>query len=170
MTFKWTFLKFSSIWNLLEFLRFRKHKQRILQGRGGEKKKKFSLHKSSFLPEICFSELTVHRIFLCFNLCPGNYHGSALPTVAAYFALGFWPGTLKPPGEVQAWAKPRAMMPGLTFRQEDVFWPLYKHMKMNLIRLYKWMLCRKESQSSRLAGKKKKKVLPCCFRKQMKRY
>ena len=39
MTFKWTFLKFSSIWNLLEFLRFRKHKQRILQGRGGEKKK-----------------------------------------------------------------------------------------------------------------------------------
>lgn len=62
MTFKWTFLKFSSIWNLLEFLRFRKHKQRILLGRGGEKKK-FSLHESSFLPEICFSELSTEFSF-----------------------------------------------------------------------------------------------------------
>lgn len=32
-------------------------------------------------------------------------------------------------------AKPRAMMPCLTFRQEDIFWFLHKHTEMNLISL-----------------------------------
>ena len=153
MTFKWTFLKFSSIWNLLEFLRFRKHKQRILLGRGGEKKK--ILPPWVFLSTRNMLFRTVHRIFLSFNLCPGNYHRSSVPTVAAYFALGFWPSTLKPPGEVWAWAKPRAMMPGLTFRQEDVFWPLYKHMKMTHLRLHKWMLCRKGELDVQVSWQKK---------------
>lgn len=39
MTFKWAFVRFSSIQNLLDFLGFRKHEHRILLRRGGKKRK-----------------------------------------------------------------------------------------------------------------------------------
>ena len=61
MTFKGTFLKFSSIWNLLEFLRFRKHKQRILLGRGGEEKKNSPFTSLPFYQKYAFQN------------CPQNF-------------------------------------------------------------------------------------------------
>ena len=143
MTFKWTFLKFSSIWNLLEFLGLRKRKQRILLGREGEKKK--------ILPPRVFLS-TRNMLFRtdCPQNCPllqslprelswklGANCGSSFCTwVLTWHFEATWRGL--------GLSKASAMMPGLTFRQEDVFWPLYKPVEMNLIHLYKWMLCRKE--------------------------
>lgn len=88
------------------------------------------------------SELTINKIFLHCKPSTGSY-GSSMPisgslfcTKALTLATPHSPFILEPPGEIRASAMPCAMMPCISFRQEDIFLSFYKHMEMNLISLY----------------------------------
>lgn len=144
-------------------------------GRGGKKK---ILHDSFFLPKICFSELTVNRIFLCFKLSAGNYCGSSMPSVAAYFAHRLCPWQL--PALPGLWSH----LAGLCLSDVRVqrclagasgkktFSCSYINTWNRTSPVYTSEDCTRESQTrySEHRQVSRVKMLPCCFRNQMKRY